>query len=89
MTNWLDVQFLDDLGAPIANTPFVAELSDGSTIEGHTSKEGVVRLDGIPFGNASIGVDGLEFVDDEQEEDSEIVHYGGSEVFAEDEINDI
>jgi|GEM_PF-2172253 hypothetical protein len=67
MNNWIDVQFLKDDDTPYALTPYTAYLPDDSTLEGETTEDGEIFIEGLPFGDVKIEVDG--FAHDEDDED--------------------
>lgn len=51
---WVEVKFLDDLGEPVANEPYIIMTSDGTEVSGTTDGAGVACLNDIPTGNCYV-----------------------------------
>jgi hypothetical protein len=49
VTEWVELELLDDDGAPLAGERWVAKLADGTTREGRLGEHGRARLE-VPAG---------------------------------------
>lgn len=59
VTDWIEIQFIDDSGAPMASQAYAVTLADGSTREGALDADGLAYLAGIPSGVCEISFPGF------------------------------
>lgn len=50
LTGWIEIELLDEAGAPVAGQPFKVELPDGRFVRGSLDEHGFCRVEGIPSG---------------------------------------
>ncbi|PQJ35327.1 hypothetical protein BSZ35_12590 [Salinibacter sp. 10B] len=67
----LDLRFVNEGGAPLANQTVELTLADGSTEERQTSGEGRVQLREVPPGPVHVGLAGYEPASDESESEAD------------------
>lgn len=57
---WIEIELLDESGAPVPSEPYQIELPDGTMTEGCTDDRGRARVDGIDPGNCKISFPNLD-----------------------------
>jgi hypothetical protein len=58
--HWIEIQLVDEIGAPVQNARYQITLPDGKIREGRTNSKGVVRFDGIEPGVCDFSFTGLD-----------------------------
>jgi type VI secretion system secreted protein VgrG len=53
-TSWIEIELVDESGAPVPGAAYQVVLPDGSTAEGTLDEKGLARIDGIDPGNCQI-----------------------------------
>jgi hypothetical protein len=57
---WIEIELVDDTGAPVGNKPYRVELPDGLVREGRLNDAGFARLDGIVAGDCKVSFPTLD-----------------------------
>ena len=57
---WVEIEVVDETGAPVAHQPYRIEAPDGEICEGWTDAKGVARIEGIPPGTCKITLTNLD-----------------------------
>jgi uncharacterized Zn-binding protein involved in type VI secretion len=55
--DWLEIEFTDEDGDPMAECEYTVRLSDGSLRKGTLDKDGKARIENVPPGRAEVSVD--------------------------------
>lgn len=55
-SDWIEVLIEDRAGEPVANVRYILTLADGSTREGRTNRQGLLRYDRIASGSCTISL---------------------------------
>ena len=58
--HWIEIELLDDSGAPVANELYLVEMPDGSKITGRTDASGRARIDDADPGTAKVSFPDLD-----------------------------
>ena len=58
--DWVEIEVVDETGAPVAYQPYRIEAPDGEICEGWTDANGIARLEGIPPGTCKITLTNLD-----------------------------
>jgi hypothetical protein len=59
-THWIEIELLDDEGAPVPDEMYLVELPDGSKLTGRTDGSGKARVEGVDPGTAKVSFPDLD-----------------------------
>jgi hypothetical protein len=57
---WIEIEMVDEAGAPVAGEKYKIELADGTVSEGTLGSDGKARLDGIEPGSCKVSFPDLD-----------------------------